>query len=285
MDLRFPEKKFAPPPVDMNVLNQELKLLYPNGWDTFLKHKRKVFEKNIAISPALQSLIHKYKDALFVIFDVFGRKVLNPKELEEYLHYFILREEEIEKNKQEVSDRVSHNPHATQEEYDLGVFREALETQVRDAVFALLKKGYAPVYSGFDMAHRHKEAVVLGADTVIVYKEHILGKPHTPEKAKEMLKMLSGKQHSAITGFTVIDTETDNTTSKTVETKVFFRDLTDKEIDDYIATGEPLNKAGSYAILEQGAKLVEKIEGSESNVAGLPMEEVMETLKEFDIVV
>ena len=136
-----------------------------------------------------------------------------------------------------------------------------------------------------DVAHRHKEAVVLGADTVIVYKEHILGKPHTPEKAKEMLKMLSGKQHSAITGFTVIDTETDNTTSKAVETKVFFRDLTDKEIDDYIATGEPLNKAGSYAILEQGAKLVEKIEGSESNVAGLPMEEVMETLKEFDIVV
>ena len=58
------------------------------------------------------------------------------------------------------------------------------------------------------------------------------------------------------------DTETDNTTSKAIETKVFFRDLTDKEIDDYIATGEPLNKAGSYAILEQGAKLVEKIEGS-----------------------
>src|SRR3989344_4551335 len=87
-----------------------------------------------------------------------------------------------------------------------------------------------------DVSHRHKEAIVLGADTIIVYKGNVLGKPHTPEKAKEMLKMLSGKQHSAITGFTVVDTETNNKISKAVETKVFFRDLTDQEIDDYIAT-------------------------------------------------
>lgn len=134
-----------------------------------------------------------------------------------------------------------------------------------------------------DVAHRHKQAVVLGADTIIVYKDEILGKPHTREKAKNVLKMLSGRQHSAITGFTIIDTENNNTISKAVETKVFFKDLTDKEIDEYIATGEPLNKAGSYAILELGGKLVEKIEGSETNVAGLPMDEVMETLKEFGI--
>lgn len=132
-----------------------------------------------------------------------------------------------------------------------------------------------------DVAQRYKKEVILGADTVIAYKDKILGKPHTPEKAKDMLKMLSGKQHSAITGFTIIDTENNNTISKVIETKVFFRDLADKEIDDYIATGEPLNKAGSYAILELGEKLVDRIEGSKSNVAGLPMEEVIEMLKEF----
>ena len=110
-----------------------------------------------------------------------------------------------------------------------------------------------------DVAQRHKDAIILGADTVIVYQDKVLGKPYTPEMAKEMLKMLSGKQHSAITGFTVIDTETNNIISKAVETKVFFRDLTDQEIDDYIATGEPLNKAGAYAILEKGSTLIEKI--------------------------
>lgn len=130
----------------------------------------------------------------------------------------------------------------------------------------------------------YEERVILGADTFIVYQDKILGKPHTPERAKEMLKMLSGKQHSVITGFTVINTKDKNTISKAVETKVFFKNLTDKKIDDYIATGEPLNKAGSYAILELGGELVERIEGSKSNVAGLPMEEVVETLKQFDII-
>ena len=98
-----------------------------------------------------------------------------------------------------------------------------------------------------------------------------------------MLKMLSGKQHSAITGFTIIDTQTNNIISKAVETKVFFRNLTDKEIDEYVATGEPLDKAGSYAILDNGSKFVEKIEGSETNVAGLPMEEVMKVLGVYKI--
>ena len=62
-----------------------------------------------------------------------------------------------------------------------------------------------------DVAQRHKEGIILGADTIIVYQDKILGKPHTPEKSREMLKMLSGKQHSAITGFTVIDTENNKT--------------------------------------------------------------------------
>jgi septum formation protein len=130
-----------------------------------------------------------------------------------------------------------------------------------------------------DVASRHKEAMVLGADTIIVYQDKILGKPHTPEKAKEMLNMLNGKMHLAVTGFTVIDTENNRTISKAVETKVFFKNLTDKNIEDYIATGEPLNKAGAYAILENGGKLIAKIEGSKTNVAGLPIEELIAVLR------
>ncbi|MBI2627484.1 septum formation inhibitor Maf [Candidatus Nomurabacteria bacterium] len=130
-----------------------------------------------------------------------------------------------------------------------------------------------------DVASRHQEAIVLGADTIIVYQDKILGKPHTSERAKEMLKMLSGRAHLVVTGFTIIDTKNNHSISKVVETEVFFKNLTDREIDNYVATGEPLNKAGAYAILENGGKFVKKIEGSRTNVSGLPMEELMNVLK------
>ena len=133
------------------------------------------------------------------------------------------------------------------------------------------------------VAKKHKQAVVVGADTFVVYQNKILGKPHTPEKAKEMLKMLSGKQHLVITGFTIVDLENNKIVSEAVETEVFFKDLTDKEIDDYVATGEPLEKAGSYGILEGGGKFVKEISGSKSNIAGLPMEAVMEELASFSV--
>jgi septum formation protein len=126
-------------------------------------------------------------------------------------------------------------------------------------------------------------SIVLSADTIIVYGSKILGKPHTPDKAKEMLQMLSGKQHSAITGFTIIDTRDNKIISRAIETKVTFKDLSGEEIADYIKTGEPLDKAGAYAILELGGKFVTTIEGSKTNVAGLPMSEVAETLKGFGI--
>lgn len=132
-----------------------------------------------------------------------------------------------------------------------------------------------------DVAKKYKNELVIGADTIIVYQNHLLGKPITSERAKEMLKMLSGTEHSAITGFTIIDTGSKKSISKVVESKVFFKNLTNEEIEGYISTGEPLNKAGAYAILEGGANLIRKIEGSKSNIAGLPMEEFLETLKNF----
>ncbi|MBN1169037.1 septum formation inhibitor Maf [Candidatus Woesebacteria bacterium] len=136
-----------------------------------------------------------------------------------------------------------------------------------------------------DVADSQEGAVVIGADTFIAFEGKVLGKPINENDAKEMLKRMSGKSHSVITGFTIIDTDSKQTLSHAVETKVYFKKLTNEEIDSYVSTGEPLDKAGSYAIQGLGAILVEKIEGDYFNVMGLPLNSLVEKLKEFDIFV
>ncbi len=133
-----------------------------------------------------------------------------------------------------------------------------------------------------DIASRHENAVIIGADTIIVFEGKILGKPKDENDARETLSRLSGQVHSVITGFTLIDTGTGKILSKSVETKVYFKELTPQEIDDYVKSGEPLDKAGSYAIQGLGAKLVDEIEGDFDNVVGLPINEVVKSLKELD---
>ncbi|MBA3789205.1 septum formation inhibitor Maf [Patescibacteria group bacterium] len=131
------------------------------------------------------------------------------------------------------------------------------------------------------VADKNRDAVVIGADTFITFEEKVLGKPHTPEKARETLQMLRGKSHTILTGFTIIENE--KVVSNVVETKVHFRQLTDKEIDTYVASGEPLDKAGAYAIQGLGSELVDRIEGDYSNVVGLPVDDVMRVLEEFGV--
>lgn len=133
------------------------------------------------------------------------------------------------------------------------------------------------------VAKNYDDAIVIGGDTFIAYEGKMLGKPHTTEKAQEMLKMLSGKQHSVFSGISVIDCKSGKTISEAMETKVFFRNISDNEIDYYIGTGEPLDRAGSYAINEIGGILVEKIEGDYYNVMGLPLAKLLAMLKEFGI--
>ncbi|MDQ3076184.1 MAG: Maf family protein [bacterium] len=133
------------------------------------------------------------------------------------------------------------------------------------------------------VATENPEAVVIGADTFLSFEGQVLGKPHTKERAKEMLNMLNGKQHSVITGVTVIEKASDKIISETFESKVTFKNLTDEEIDRYIATGEPLNRAGAYAIQGGGDKFIEKIEGDYDLIVGLPVLEVVKILKDFDI--
>jgi septum formation protein len=133
------------------------------------------------------------------------------------------------------------------------------------------------------VAGKHRDAIVIAADTFIVFGDRILGKPRTAIEARGMLKTLSGQSHSVITGFSIIDTATNKTLSQSVETKVNIRTLTLKEINAYVKSKEPLDKAGAYAIQGLGAVIVERIEGDYFNVIGLPLGALTEALKQFGI--
>ncbi len=135
------------------------------------------------------------------------------------------------------------------------------------------------------IAVKYRNALVIAADTFIVFKGELLGKPHTEKEAKRMLTLLNGKAHSVITGFTIIDTNTKKKLSRSVETRVYFKKMTLKEIEAYVKTGEPLDKAGAYAIQGVGAVIVKKIEGDYFNVMGLPLSSLTETLKKFGVYV
>ncbi len=133
------------------------------------------------------------------------------------------------------------------------------------------------------VAGKHENAIVIAADTFIVFGGQILGKPHTAKEARKMLEAISGQSHSVVTGFSIIDTDTNKMLSRAVETKVYIRKLTPAEIDAYVRSKEPLDKAGAYAIQGLGAVFVEKIEGDYFNVIGLPLSALVEALKEFGI--
>jgi septum formation protein len=132
-------------------------------------------------------------------------------------------------------------------------------------------------------ASRHADSIIIAADTFGVLDGVILGKPVDAGDAREMLAGLSGRCHSVITGFTVIDSATGRAVSRAVETRVYFRKLGRPEIARYVKTGEPLDKAGAYAIQGLGALLVERIEGDYYNVIGLPLCALAGVLKRFGI--
>ncbi len=118
---------------------------------------------------------------------------------------------------------------------------------------------------------------ILGADTIVVLDGRILGKPADKAEAADMLRRLSGKRHTVMTGIALL--RGSQVYSRTVQTDVWFRKLTEEEIRQYIASGEPLDKAGAYGIQGRGAVFIEKIYGSYSNVVGLPLEVLYEMCK------
>ena len=126
---------------------------------------------------------------------------------------------------------------------------------------------------------REAEDVVIAADTIVVRGDKVLGKPHSPEEAIRMLTMLSDGEHRVMTGMTVIRGE--NIRTCTEITTLHFRKLSHREITDYVATGEPMDKAGAYGIQGGAALFCSRMEGDYYNVMGLPVCRLAQALKEM----
>jgi septum formation protein len=131
------------------------------------------------------------------------------------------------------------------------------------------------------LAHRFPDAVILGADTVVVLDRKILGKPRDLSDARAMLRTLSGKTHTVYTGLALVDVPTGLRETGYEKSLVTMKNMTKAEIDDYLATGEPMDKAGSYGIQGFGAVFVKHINGCFFNVMGLPVARLYDMLREL----
>ncbi|HEX4498294.1 MAG TPA: Maf family protein [Thermoanaerobaculia bacterium] len=120
-------------------------------------------------------------------------------------------------------------------------------------------------------AQAHSGELVLAADTVVVIDGELLGKPRDPEDARRMLARIAGREHIVLTGVALEEPDHDRRISEVASTRVRMAALTSDQIADYVATGEPLDKAGSYAVQGIGALFVEEIFGNYTNVVGLPL--------------
>ncbi|MBN2283066.1 MAG: septum formation inhibitor Maf [Deltaproteobacteria bacterium] len=120
---------------------------------------------------------------------------------------------------------------------------------------------------------------VLGADTIVMIDGEVLGKPKSPQDARDMLWKLSGREHRVLTGFTLVKECINVVMSEAVESRVLFKTIPDDEIEWYIQTSEPYDKAGGYAVQGMAAFFIREIHGSYTNVVGLPLSEVVESLK------
>lgn len=128
-----------------------------------------------------------------------------------------------------------------------------------------------------------EEEIIIAADTIVVVDDTILGKPHSEEEARAMLRMLSGRSHRVMTGVTV--QKGNKSLSHTEITEIRFRELTDTEISAYVASGDPMDKAGSYGIQNAAAVFVSGMQGDYFNVMGLPLCALTQLLRRFGVAV
>ena len=139
----------------------------------------------------------------------------------------------------------------------------------------------AAVGKAKDVGRRYPSSIVIGADTIVVLNGKIFGKPKNPEDSKRMLKAFSGKTHQVITGIAVYKKNEDKVVSAYESTDVTFKNITQKEIENYVNEGNVHDKAGSYAIQDVGGRFVKEIKGDHDNVVGLPVAMLKEMLRLF----
>ncbi len=135
-----------------------------------------------------------------------------------------------------------------------------------------------------DVGKSYPDTWTIGADTIVTYNKKILGKPKTKNDAIYMLKQLSDRAHYVYTGFCLYHHSQNKMFQKSVLTTVIFKPLTEREINWYVDTNEPFDKAGGYGIQGMGAFMVKKIKGSYTNVVGLPVCEVIQALNKINLI-
>ena len=165
----------------------------------------------------------------------------------------------------------------------LGLFGIPFDIQVADIDEAMSGDPYTEVArvsrAKAKAIDANAEDVVIAADTIVVCNGKVLGKPHSEEEAKEMLRLLSGRDHQVMTGMTVLRGEKEVVVTEV--TDLHFRQLSEKEIERYVASGEPMDKAGSYGIQGGAALFCRRMEGDYYNVVGLPVCRLGEILKDI----
>ncbi len=134
-----------------------------------------------------------------------------------------------------------------------------------------------------DVARRISSGLVIGADTLVLLEGSILGKPASREEAVQTLEALCGKPHDVITGLAVMEVESRRVIIGEESTRVYFREIPGDEIEAYVDTGEPMDKAGAYGIQEKGVLFVRRIEGCYTNVVGLPIPKLAAILSELKV--
>lgn len=129
------------------------------------------------------------------------------------------------------------------------------------------------------IASRHPNSLIIGSDLLVSYKNKQIGKPNDVKDAKKILQLLGGKTHQVYNAIAVINTESSKTAGAVELAEVTMRNYSEKEIDDYVATGEPLDKGGAYAVQGLGGKLVKEFKGDKEVIIGLPTKTVLKLIK------
>ena len=136
---------------------------------------------------------------------------------------------------------------------------------------------------GEDVAKHYEDAIIISGDTFTIFEGKFIGKPKDEEDAFRTLRNFSGKMHEIVSGFAIIDTKNKIVVNDFGKAFVKFKDLTEEEIADYVATKEPLSRGGSYGMMELGAVLIESIEGDFYSVIGLPLNKIYSELKKMGV--
>ncbi len=164
---------------------------------------------------------------------------------------------------------------------------EVIPSNIQEKAYEWLEPGQQVVRRALDkiesLSDEYKGRIILGADTIVLFNNKVLGKPHNALEAISTLRLLSGKWHKVLTGLAIMNASTGMTWTDWRETRVCFRPLSEGEIVSYVDTKEPLDKAGAYGIQERGSVFIEKIEGCYYNVVGLPLASLYDGLNAMGI--